>query len=375
MAHHSHRILVLDGGMGTTLEAQGYDVSSQLWGLEVVFKNPSILSEIHKKYIAAGADIIETATYQLTLANICDHLRCSEEEARLALHRGLLLAREAVHDEAVKRAVRSGIALSFGPYGSTLQPGQEYGGVYPPPFGPSITSNFFPAASRAEEREQVVQALAQYHLVKLQAFGDLLKQVEWIAFETIPVLHEVYAIRRAMSLLRLELRINQNAESRTWWDDIKYWITSPYPQGFHPQLSESGKHTDAQQVMQALFDDSETSVPDGVGINCTNPSYLATLTKQMTLHLPASINKKPWFVLYPDGGQIYDTTARNWTIAPQSPANAEEWAASVGSLAIEMADAKRDGNYVWEGVIVGGCCKSSFVEITALRKFVDRHCH
>lgn len=68
---------------------------------------------------------------------------------------------------------------------------------------------------------------------------------------------------------------------------------------------------------------------------------------------------------------MYDTTTRTWVVAPQSPENAEKWAEVVGDVAKGVRGAEREGKGVWKGVVVGGCCKSSFDEIRALRRFVD----
>jgi homocysteine S-methyltransferase len=69
------RILVLDGGMvsarepgyeadrqGTTLESAGVDVSSPLWGSDLLLTNPKPIIDVHKGYINAGADLVESST-------------------------------------------------------------------------------------------------------------------------------------------------------------------------------------------------------------------------------------------------------------------------------------------------------------------------
>jgi 5-methyltetrahydrofolate--homocysteine methyltransferase len=57
------RILVADGAMGTMLQAAGLPPGHCLeeWNVS----NPSLISEIHKQYLEAGADIIETNTLAL----------------------------------------------------------------------------------------------------------------------------------------------------------------------------------------------------------------------------------------------------------------------------------------------------------------------
>ncbi|WVQ79907.1 hypothetical protein IAT38_002007 [Cryptococcus sp. DSM 104549] len=370
----SSRILLLDGGMGTTLEAQGHDVSSSLWGSELLYTTPSIIRGVHSSYLDAGADLIETATYQLTPENLAQHLHCSDEDATRILQAGVSVA-----GEAISSVLRGKIVLSFGPYGSTLRPGQEYAGIYPPPFGPSSSSNAFPSSSLAEE--DAITALSGFHLSKLLAFARdeaTWRAVEWVAFETVPVLHEVKAIRRAMGTLDELLREmygedagKRGEDGRNWWNK-RFWVTSPFPSGEHPQLKADGGHAGVPEVLSALFDESHPGwlVPDGVGINCTNPKHLSSLAHSFTSSLP-HIQRRPWLVFYPDGGQVYDTTTRTWTVAEGGPKGAQEWAKGLYDLAKEMSEVEQGGEQAWAGVIVGGCCKSSFEEISALRKLID----
>lgn len=320
--------------------------------------------------------------YQLTPQNLCDHLHCSREEAERILCSGVKLVASSItscssrnqeHNDKDKGNNGSKVVLSFGPYGSTLQPGQEYGGIYPPPYGPSTSTNAFPPGYNDKE-EEAIQALAYHHLDKLEAINQdeaAWREVEWIAFETIPVLHEVRGIRRAMGIMRRKLSAlyTRGDNGSLWWDK-KFWITSPFPMGQHPQLLPDGSHASIPQVIDALFSGPDP-IPNGIGINCANPSYLRSLTSLFTSHLPFEFFGKVEMVIYPDGGQVYDTTNRTWVLAPQSPENSEKWAEVVGGMAKELRGAERDKKRVWKGVVVGGCCKSSFDEIRALRRFVD----
>lgn len=76
------------------------------------------------------------------------------------------------------------------------------------------------------------------------------------------------------------------------------------------------------------------------------------------------------FVLYPDGGQVYDTLTRSWS---KEKLSAEEWAQRMIRLAKSAEGAIcSNGDKVWGGVVVGGCCKTSYEEIKALREEIDR---
>ena len=53
--------ILLDGGMGTELQKRGLAPGElpETWNV----KNPDIVTEIHKRYFAAGSDIVATNTF------------------------------------------------------------------------------------------------------------------------------------------------------------------------------------------------------------------------------------------------------------------------------------------------------------------------
>ncbi len=82
----SRRILILDGAMGTMIQSYGLDEAtyrgarfadhpSDLKGNNDVLSltQPDIISEIHHKYLAAGADIIGTNTFTATSVSQADY--------------------------------------------------------------------------------------------------------------------------------------------------------------------------------------------------------------------------------------------------------------------------------------------------------------
>src|SRR5882724_8418311 len=81
-----HRILVLDGAMGTMI--QGYKLGEAEYRGErftdwprdlkgnndlLVLTQPAIIQEIHGKYLAAGADLIETNTFNAQRISMADY--------------------------------------------------------------------------------------------------------------------------------------------------------------------------------------------------------------------------------------------------------------------------------------------------------------
>ena len=55
----SGRILVLDGAMGTMIQRSGFTGDNESLNLS----DPDLIEGIHRAYIEAGADIIETNTF------------------------------------------------------------------------------------------------------------------------------------------------------------------------------------------------------------------------------------------------------------------------------------------------------------------------
>ena len=61
-----NNIHVLDGGMASELEYLGADINGPLWSAHVLEDSPEKIVAVHRAYIEAGADIIETASYQVS---------------------------------------------------------------------------------------------------------------------------------------------------------------------------------------------------------------------------------------------------------------------------------------------------------------------
>lgn len=127
----NERILVLDGAMGTMI--QQYNLSEadfrgerfkDLPGLlkgnndMLCLTRPDVIEEIHRKYLEAGADIIETNTFNATAVSMADyHMQAYCREINLAAAR---LARK-IADEYTARTPEKPrfVAGSVGPTNKT----------------------------------------------------------------------------------------------------------------------------------------------------------------------------------------------------------------------------------------------------------------
>ena len=61
--------VVLDGGLATQLESQGYHLDSELWSAQLLHDDPDAIVGAHMAYFAAGAQVATTASYQASLGD------------------------------------------------------------------------------------------------------------------------------------------------------------------------------------------------------------------------------------------------------------------------------------------------------------------
>ena len=111
-----HGCRVLDGGMASELEYLGADINGPLWSAHVLEESPEKIVAVHRAYIEAGADIIETASYQVSRMGYAE-VGLEPTSADAALLRSVALAREAAAAFPNRRVL---IAASLGPWFSTV---------------------------------------------------------------------------------------------------------------------------------------------------------------------------------------------------------------------------------------------------------------
>ena len=62
--------MILDGGLGSELDARGYDVSSALWSAELIRSHADAILQVHRAYLDAGAHCIISASYQASIPGL-----------------------------------------------------------------------------------------------------------------------------------------------------------------------------------------------------------------------------------------------------------------------------------------------------------------
>ena len=125
------QILILDGGMGTGIQTYGMTEAhfegDRFQGWEVPLKGnndllnltqPDIIAEIHRKFIDAGADLIETNTFSTTTIAMADYKM--ESLAAEMAEAGAWLARQVADKASAELGRTIGVLGAIGPTNKTL---------------------------------------------------------------------------------------------------------------------------------------------------------------------------------------------------------------------------------------------------------------
>ena len=119
----AQRILVMDGAMGTAI--QNKDLGPEDFGGEeyegcneyLIITRPDVIEDIHRSYLQAGADIIETGTFGATPVVLAEYDLA--HEARRINREGAAIALKVAMEESTPEKPRY-IAGSMGPTTKTI---------------------------------------------------------------------------------------------------------------------------------------------------------------------------------------------------------------------------------------------------------------
>jgi homocysteine S-methyltransferase len=251
-------IHVLDGGMATELEHLGANIDGPLWSAHVLEDAPEKIIAVHRAYIEAGAQVIETASYQVSRMGYAE-FGLAPERADAALLRSVQLARTAAAEFPDRRIV---IAASLGPYGAALHNGAEYHGNYSVSF----------------------DALVAFHRERIRVLADAGNAApDLLAFETLPSLEEANAIGEAL----------------TPWPHLAAWFSFTCKDAQHVAHGEM-----LSECAAAVARFPQTVA---IGVNCTQPALISSLIGELR-----RASDKP-VVVYPNSGEGWDAESRCWT--------------------------------------------------------------
>ncbi|MDG3008575.1 homocysteine S-methyltransferase [Rhodococcus sp. D2-41] len=264
-------VLIADGGLATTFEARGHDLSDGLWSARLLKDAPDEIVAVHRAFFEAGAVIATTASYQASLEGFVAR-GIAQIEATELLTRSVELARRA-RDEVASDGRRRWVAASAGPYGAALADGSEYRGRY------GLT----------------VEELAAWHRPRIEVLAAA--KPDLLALETVPDVDEALALIRALDGI-----------------EVPAWLS----------YTISGGRTRAGQPLDEAFAvAAESPRIAAVGVNCCAPEDVSAV-----LAAARAVTDKP-LVAYPNSGERWDVQRRHWTGSrTYSPALALEWVAA-----------------------------------------------
>ena len=256
------KVFILDGALGTQIQKNGHDVNDSLWSAKFLNEDTSVIKEVHKQYLEAGADCIITSSYQASIEGFLKK-GFSKEKAIELIKLSINIAKEARDEfwetfEDKQTRIKPLVAASIGPYGAYLADGSEYSGDY-----------------KISDEE-----LKDFHKKRLEIIVETNPDI--LACETIPLLKEAKIIS---DLLKQ-------------YPHIASWITFSAKNENYTNAAD-----DIKECMTYLNTQEHISA---VGINCTAPQYIPMLIENIK-----SVCSKP-IVIYPNGGSRYNPITKLW---------------------------------------------------------------
>ncbi|KAJ5839679.1 uncharacterized protein N7525_004867 [Penicillium rubens] len=321
-------IQILDGGLGTSL-GDLYNIkfdskTTPLWASHLLVSDPATLQACQRDFGVAGVDILLTATYQVSAEGFARTKTAQFPDGILRSAVGPFLQKAVDIAEQAKVRESASVALSLGPYGACMIPGQEYSGAY-------------------DAEHDSEESLYLWHLDRLRMFaeadGELVSRVRYVAFETLPRLDEVRAVRRAIRASAFR---------------VPFWIACVFPRD--DDLLPDG--SSVEEVVRAAVASMEGG--DLAGLVDLFGRAVAEVVAEGQVSAPPSL------VLYPDGtnGEVYNTTTQVWEKRDGLGDNLSANRPWEEQLAQVVNEAYRKGHFT--SFLVGGCCKASHHDIKKL---------
>lgn len=259
------RILILDGAMGTMIQQYNLaeddfrgerfaHIPGQLKGNNdlLCLTRPDVVQDIHRKYLAAGADIIETNTFSSTRVSMADyHVQEYVREMNLAAVR---LAREVADEFAALNPDKPRfVAGSIGPTNKTCS------------MSPDVNN----PAYRALSYDELAAAYREQMEALLEGGVDALL-IETI-FDTLNAKAAIFAAEQAMEATGIRV-----------------------PLMLSVTVSDTGGRTLSGQVLEAFLASVQHADIFSVGLNCSfGARQLKPFLEQLAARAPYYISAYP----------------------------------------------------------------------------------
>ena len=259
------RVLLLDGATGTMVQQYGMATGNNDM---LSLTHPEIVEDIHARYLRAGADIIETCTFNAQRISLAD---CDAADKVRDINRAAVAIARRLADAFSTEEKPRFVAGSIGPTGKTL----------------SMSPDVNDPAFRALSFDELADAYVEQMTVLLEGGVDALL-IETI-FDTLNAKAALCAAQTAM----LET-------GRT------------VPVMLSVTISDNAGRTLSGQTLEAFLASVSTYDVFSVGLNCSfGPA-------QMKPYLHELAAKAPYYIsCYPNAGLPnalgnYDTTPEEW---------------------------------------------------------------
>ncbi len=275
----AERILVLDGAMGTMFQARHPSEADyrgerfRLWGHDLkgnndlfILTQPEWVIGIHRQFLEAGADIIETNTFSSNSVSQADY-RMESLVHELNLE-GARLARRAADDHAARTGEIKFVAGALGPTTRTA----------------SLSPNVNDPGFRAVNFDQLAETYADAARALIEGGADLLL-IETI-FDTLNAKAAAFAVRRVLDELKLDL-----------------------PVMISGTITDASGRTLSGQTVEAFWNSVRHVRPTTIGLNCALGGkqlrpYIEELSRIADTHICAYPNAG-----LPNAFGEYDETA------------------------------------------------------------------
>jgi 5-methyltetrahydrofolate--homocysteine methyltransferase len=319
----SERILIIDGAMGTMIQRHRLDEADYRgerfkdWHTDVKGNNdllcitqPDIIKGIHKQYLQAGANVLETNTFNSQTISLADYdMQSLAYELNVAAAK---LAKEAVNEYAGDHGIDATdrfVAGAIGPMNKTLS------------LSPDVNNPGY----RAVTFDEV--ATAYYEQISGLADGGVdLLLVETI-FDTLNAKAAIYAINK-------------------YFRDTK---KAPLPVMISGTITDASGRTLSGQTLEAFYISVMHANPLSIGLNC------ALGAEQMRPHIEELSQIAACYVsAYPNAG------------LPNAMGEYDENPAHTARIISEWA---KEG---WVN-LVGGCCGTTPDHIAAIARAMKNY--
>lgn len=262
----AQRIMVLDGGMGTMIQSYRLDEHDFRggrfadWPCDLkgnndllVLSKPEVISEIHHAYLAAGADILETNTFNATTIAMADYqMETLSAEINYAAAK---LARACADEWSAKTPDRPRyVAGVLGPTNRTC----------------SISPDVNDPAFRNITFGQLVTAYRESTRALIEGGADLI-MIETV-FDTLNAKAAIYAVQSEMEALKVDL-----------------------PLMISGTITDASGRTLSGQTTEAFYNSLRHAQPLSFGLNCAlGPDelrqYVAELSRIAECYVTAHPN-------------------------------------------------------------------------------------